>query len=172
MSSVAIEKEPENDIGNTGEPNPAGLKVQDVPPGQSDLAKEGAAGADGKGRPTKKKPSTTAAASKVGTAGRGAGKGGTGGDEDDEVAERVDRYGNPIIKINRAELESPTKTKKEKKEEKKKSFKVTFVDKVEKDQPLTRTHYVLSFKKYNAMNTFDPMDTEQSQTSSHCCTIF
>ena len=49
--------------------------------------------------------------------------------------------------------ESPTK-----KEKDKTKFKVTFIDKVDKDNSLTNTHYVLSYKKYNAMNTFDPFE--------------
>ncbi len=50
---------------------------------------------------------------------------------------------------------SPTK-----KEKDKSKFKVTFIDKIEKETSLTSTTYVLSYKKYNAMNTFDPYDME------------
>lgn len=59
-----------------------------------------------------------------------------------------------------------------KKEKDKSKHKVTFIDKVEKDIPLTSVHYVLSYKKYNAMNTFDPFEVEDGNNSSHCCTIF
>ena len=62
---------------------------------------------------------------------------------------------------------SPTK-----KEKDKSKHKVTFVDKIEKDNSLTTVHYVLSYKKYNAMNTFDPFEVEDGNNSSHCCTIF
>ena len=76
---------------------------------------------------------------------------------------RFDRFGIPIIKVNRRELmESPTRNKKERKEDKKKLYKVSFLDKIENPEPLMRTHYVLSFKKFNAMNTFDPTETEGS----------
>ena len=47
-----------------------------------------------------------------------------------------------------------------------------FLDKVEKDSELARVHYVQSYKKYNAMNTFDPWDVGEEESSSHCCTIF
>ena len=40
------------------------------------------------------------------------------------------------------------------KDEKKTKHKISFIDKIEKKE-LTRTHYVLSYKKYNSMNTFD-----------------
>ena len=59
-----------------------------------------------------------------------------------------------------------------KKEKDKSKHKVTFIDKVEKDTPLTSLHYVLSYKKYNAMNTFDPFEVEDGNNASHCCTIF
>ena len=73
---------------------------------------------------------------------------------------RIDRQGIPIVKVNRQENYSPNK-KKDKKEDKKKQFKVTFIDKLENgNEPLARLHYVQSFKKFNAMNTFDPMDSE------------
>ena len=62
---------------------------------------------------------------------------------------------------------SPTK-----KEKDKSKFKVTFIDKVEKDQTLYQTTYVLSYKKYNAMNTFDPYEIDGDSNPSHCCTIF
>ena len=54
-------------------------------------------------------------------------------------------------------------------------FKVSFIDKLEdlsENQSLTKVHFVLSFKKYNSMNTFDPMETENGASSSHCCTVF
>ena len=46
------------------------------------------------------------------------------------------------------------------------------LDKIDKESSLTSTTYVLSYKKYNAMNTFDPYDMEGDQNPSHCCTIF
>ena len=58
------------------------------------------------------------------------------------------------------------------KDDKRNRFKVTFIDKIDQNEPLVRTHYVLSFKKYNAMNTYDPMDGDQGQNGSHCCTVF
>ena len=61
---------------------------------------------------------------------------------------------------------------KKKEKEKKTKFKVTFVDKVDPDTDLARIHYVLSYKKYNAMNTFDPFEVEDGESQSHCCTIF
>ena len=33
--------------------------------------------------------------------------------------------------------------------------KITFLDKIDKDNELTRIHHVLSYKKYNSMNTFE-----------------
>tara|TARA_B110000285_G_C14902271_1_gene503856 strand:+ start:290 stop:685 length:396 start_codon:yes stop_codon:yes gene_type:complete len=71
-------------------------------------------------------------------------------------AQRFDRQGLPIIKIPRSEMESPSK--KSKKDDKKKVYKVTFLDKIDKDQELQRVHYILSQKKYNSMNTYDPFD--------------
>ena len=46
------------------------------------------------------------------------------------------------------------------------------MDKVEKGQDLTRIHYVLSYKKYNALNTYDPFEEPDNENSSHCCTTF
>ena len=71
--------------------------------------------------------------------------------------------------IQAAETNGISGTKKEKDKSK---HKVTFVDKIEKDNSLTTVHYVLSYKKYNAMNTFDPFEVEDGNNSSHCCTIF
>ena len=77
---------------------------------------------------------------------------------------RFDRNGQPILKnpkkMGKLKAISPlpddgSPTKKDKDKTK---FKVTFIDKVEKDQSLTNTQYVLSYKKYNAMNTFDPFE--------------
>ena len=45
--------------------------------------------------------------------------------------QRHDRQGLPIIKIPRSEMESPSK--KSKKDDKKKVYKVTFLDKIDKD---------------------------------------
>ena len=45
--------------------------------------------------------------------------------------QRYDRQGLPIIKIPRSEMESPSK--KGKKDDKKKVYKVTFLDKIDKD---------------------------------------
>ena len=56
-------------------------------------------------------------------------------------------------------IESPTFKK-----EKKTKFKVTFADKIEKGGELTRIHYILSYKEYNAMNIFD-MFEEKNETS-------
>ena len=50
--------------------------------------------------------------------------------------------------------------------------KVSFVDKIEKDREMVSTVYVLSQKKYNSMNTFDPTDSEPEETNDPCCTIF
>lgn len=100
---------------------------------------------------------------------------------------RFDRQGNPILKAkdvakllqktnseNPQMVESPNKSPngKKEKEDKKTKFKVTFLDKIDKDADLARIHYVLSYKKYNAMNTFDPLDPEEREPSSHCCTTF
>ena len=46
-------------------------------------------------------------------------------------AQRHDRQGLPIIKIPRSEMESPSK--KSKKDDKKKVYKVTFLDKIDKE---------------------------------------
>ena len=72
----------------------------------------------------------------------------------------MDRLGNLIIKVEKSQAgEAGGKNRRDKKEDKKKQYKVTFLDKIENSsEPLTRVHYVLSFKKYNAMNTFDPME--------------
>jgi len=83
--------------------------------------------------------------------------------------QRLDRYGTPIIKLDPAQKRQQSPNKKEQKEKK---FKVSFLDKVEKDSELARVHYVQSYKKYNAMNTFDPWDVGEEESSSHCCTIF
>ena len=58
--------------------------------------------------------------------------------------------------------QGPTDKKKEK--EKKTKFKVTFVDKIDPDADLARVHYVLSYKKYNAMNTYDPFEVEDNES--------
>ena len=80
------------------------------------------------------------------------------------ITKRYDRFGNPIVKTIRPALaESPNRNKKERKEDKKKVYKVSFLDKIDNNsEPLMRIHYVLSFKKFNAMNTFDPMEGEGS----------
>ena len=84
---------------------------------------------------------------------------------------RCDRYGTPIVKLDPALKKQASANKKDKSDKTK--FKVTFLDKVEKDQELARVYYVLSYKKYNAMNTFDPWDNgDDPESSSHCCTIF
>ena len=62
---------------------------------------------------------------------------------------RVDRKGNPIMKVEDKKLQ---KTK----------HKVTFIDQIEKKE-LSTTHYVLSYKKYNAMNTFDPYEMTENE---------
>uniref|UniRef100_A0A7S3CWN8 Uncharacterized protein n=1 Tax=Strombidium rassoulzadegani TaxID=1082188 RepID=A0A7S3CWN8_9SPIT len=61
---------------------------------------------------------------------------------------------------------------KKKDKEKKTKYKVTFIDKIDRDTELARFHYVLSYKKYNAMNTFDPFEAEDNDTQSHCCSTF
>ena len=53
---------------------------------------------------------------------------------DPAAPKRFDRLSNPIIKVNRALLKdeaSNKPNKRERKEDKKKTFRVTFVDKVE-----------------------------------------
>ena len=45
-------------------------------------------------------------------------------------------------------MESPSK--KGKKDDKKKVYKVTFLDKIDKEEDLQRGHYILSQKKYNS----------------------
>ena len=62
----------------------------------------------------------------------------------------------------------------EKKRKKDKSrHKVSYVDKMEKDQELTSVVFVLSQKKYNALNTFDgPFDTEPEENETACCALF
>ena len=52
-------------------------------------------------------------------------------------------------------VSSPDVPEVKKKEDKKTKHKITFLDKIEKDSELTRTHYVLSYKRYNSMNTFE-----------------
>lgn len=94
-----------------------------------------------------------------------------------KIGSRVDRFGNAIVKtrLNKpknAANESPAKRKEKEKEEKKNRHKICFLDKIDKDADLIRVHYVLSYKKYNALNTYDPYDAEDSQNHSHCCTIF
>ena len=67
---------------------------------------------------------------------------------------RVDRNGTPIIKCTTRTLE----------EKKKGKHKVTFIDKIDSSKELTETHYILSYKKYNSMNTFDPYEYNESET--------
>ena len=73
---------------------------------------------------------------------------------------RFDKLGNPILKPGQLSLSkhssSPDKRKRDKGEKLK--HKVTFVDKVEKDREFANTIYVLSYKKYNMANTFDPAE--------------
>ena len=71
--------------------------------------------------------------------------------------------GLPIIKIPRSEMDSPSR-KKANKDDKKKAFKVTFIDKVDKDKELSTVHYILSQKKYNSMNTYDPFDVNNQES--------
>jgi len=81
---------------------------------------------------------------------------------------RFDRNGQPIMRnpkhlgIGKGKVTSPelkdSGLSPSKKDKDKTKFKVTFIDKVEKEASLTTTHYVLSYKKYNAMNTFDPFE--------------
>ena len=76
---------------------------------------------------------------------------------------RVDRKGTPILK-------STTRTMEEKKTRK---HKVTFIDQIDKTQELSTAHYVLSYKKFNSMNTFDQYEyNENDGQSSQCCNIY
>ena len=73
----------------------------------------------------------------------------------DDIPEnsRSDRFGTPILK-------SSTRTLEEKKSRK---HKVTFIDKIDDTKQLNNYHYVLSYKKYNSMNTFDPYDYNENE---------
>ena len=51
-------------------------------------------------------------------------------------------------------------------------FKISFIDKVDPGAQIARHHLVQSYKKFNAMNTFDPIEGDSGQNGSHCCTIF
>ena len=109
--------------------------------------------------------------------------------------QRFDRNGNPIIKRKdwpqfKQQLAKELSQQKEKedttgniasndtageghkKKEKKPKFKVTFIDKIDKEAELATVFYMQSYKKYNAMNTFDPFEIEEGEGQSHCCTIF
>ena len=94
-----------------------------------------------------------------------------------KAGSRQDRFGNAIVKTRQIKNqnkgnESPQKRKEKEKEDKKNRHKICFLDKIDKDADLIRVHYVLSYKKYNALNTYDPYDAEESSNHSHCCTIF
>ena len=101
--------------------------------------------------------------------------------EEGQQVKRFDRNGQPILRHSRHLPAGMSKSKSSKsdetgspskKEKDKTKFKVTFIDKIDKETPLTSTTYVLSYKKYNAMNTFDPYEIDGDQNPSHCCTIF
>ena len=81
----------------------------------------------------------------------------------DGKPQRYDRNGVPILKKHellemikkQSSVSMPDGTETKKKDDKKTKHKITFLDKIEKDAELTRTHYVLSYKRYNSMNTFE-----------------
>ena len=81
----------------------------------------------------------------------------------DVKPQRYDRNGVPILKKHellelikkQSSVSSPDVPETKKKDDKKTKHKITFLDKIEKDAELTRTHYVLSYKRYNSMNTFE-----------------
>ena len=81
----------------------------------------------------------------------------------DGKPQRYDRNGVPILKKHellelikkQSSVSSPDVPETKKKDDKKTKHKITFLDKIEKDAELTRTHYVLSYKRYNSMNTFE-----------------
>ena len=90
------------------------------------------------------------------------------------TAARLDRYGVPIVKPGARTLSKVTTNSGDKLKDKgdKIKHKVSFVDKVEKEGEMVSTTYVLSYKKYNSMNTFDPAESEPEESGSHCCAIF
>ena len=75
---------------------------------------------------------------------------------------RLDRFGNVIQKrslVLALQQTMPVGEKKRKKD--KNRHKVSYIDKIETDRELVSTVFVLSQKKYNALNTFDgPWETE------------
>ena len=81
----------------------------------------------------------------------------------DGKPQRYDRNGVPILKKHellelikkQSSLTSQEAAPDKKKDDKKTKHKITFLDKVDKDAELVRTHYVLSYKRYNSMNTFE-----------------
>ena len=87
---------------------------------------------------------------------------------------RYDKYGNPILKHGMLQMaknaSSPDKRKRDKGD--KLRHKVTFIDKVDKDKDFINTIYVLSYKKYNMANTFDPAEQEPEENGNPCCSIF
>ena len=72
--------------------------------------------------------------------------------------------------LSKVSTNTGDKMKKEKSEKIK--HKVSFLDKMDKEGELISTTYVLSYKKYNSMNTFDPAESEPEESGSHCCSIF
>ena len=66
---------------------------------------------------------------------------------------RIDRNGTPIIKSTSRTLE----------EKKSRKHKVTFIDKLDNTKDLHTYHFVLSYKKYNSMNTFDPYEYNEAE---------
>ena len=41
---------------------------------------------------------------------------------------------------------------------------MTFIDKIDSSKELAEAHFILSYKKYNSMNTFDPYEYNESET--------
>ena len=79
----------------------------------------------------------------------------------------------PIVAFRNKGSYSPDKPKEKKKNKNK--HKVTFVDKLgtSEAKDLVSVVFVLSQKKYNALNTFDgPFDNEPEESESACCTLF
>ena len=75
---------------------------------------------------------------------------------------RLDRFGNVIQKrVVTLSLQKTMPVGEKRKKKDKNRHKVSFVDKIEHDRELVSTVFVLSQKKYNALNTFDgPFETE------------
>ena len=72
-------------------------------------------------------------------------------EDQQQVEGRVDRKGTPIVTKMRSE-DRKMKSK----------HKVTFIDQIDSSKDLCTTHLVLSYKKYNSMNTFDPYEFNEN----------